>query len=156
MVSFKYENRLLWTGGKQGVLHADGKDDLRVATPPEFKGVAGIWSPEDLLVGAVNACVMSTFLAFAEREGLQLFSYESSSVGRLAPVERVFQITEVEVAVTGCVDEKDFETALRLSERVEPACFISNSIKANVLIHWTIDRKRVDSALASANHRGES
>jgi organic hydroperoxide reductase OsmC/OhrA len=134
---------------------------LRVATPPEFKGVPGIWSPEDLLVGAVNACVMTTFLAFTEREGVRLVSYESSSVGRLAPVEGVFQITEVEVAVTASV-EKDVEAAVRLSKRVESACFISNSLKANVLIHWAIDRDRVDSAsrdnsaLAPANHRGIS
>jgi organic hydroperoxide reductase OsmC/OhrA len=33
---------------------------------PEFKGPEGIWSPEELLVGSVNACVMNTFLAYAD------------------------------------------------------------------------------------------
>ncbi len=44
---------------------------IEVATPPEFpKGIAGIWSPEHLLVAAVSSCLMTTFLAVAENSKL--------------------------------------------------------------------------------------
>ena len=40
-----------WLSGRLTNATIDGKDDLLVATPPEFKGgIEGVWSPEDLLV----------------------------------------------------------------------------------------------------------
>ncbi|MGH7545745.1 MAG: hypothetical protein ACREKI_06135 [Gemmatimonadota bacterium] len=39
-----------WTGERKGVISAEGKPELGVATPPEFKGHEGIGSPEDLYV----------------------------------------------------------------------------------------------------------
>jgi hypothetical protein len=62
-----YHTAVRWTGEKRGVSTANGKPPIDVATPPEFQGHEGIWSPEDLFVSSVNACVMMTFLAFAER-----------------------------------------------------------------------------------------
>lgn len=48
---------------------------IEVATPPEFpKGMEGIWSPEHLLVAAVNSYLMTTFLAIAENSKLE-FNY---------------------------------------------------------------------------------
>lgn len=163
MVGFEYENQLQWAGGKRGILSSAGKEDLQVATPPEFKGgMAGLWSPEDLLVGAVNACVMTTFLAFAERAGIEFYSYESVGIGRLKPVERSYQITEVEIAVRAVVAEEDIEMVRQLSAKVEAACFISNSIKADVFMEWRIEARAKDSAqsigadLVLTTRRGDS
>jgi len=53
--SYKYATSVLWTGEKKGALTVAGKPPVEVATPPEFKGHEGIWSPEDLYVAAVNS-----------------------------------------------------------------------------------------------------
>src|SRR5213080_402710 len=92
---YAYKTGLKWTERKIGVLSSPGKPDLQVATPPEFKGHEGIWSPEDLFVASVNACVMSTFLAFAERSGLTFASYESDAEGRVELVDGKLQVTSV-------------------------------------------------------------
>ena len=43
--------------GRLTRLSAVDKVDLHVATPPEFHGgLPGIWSPEELLVGAAASC----------------------------------------------------------------------------------------------------
>ncbi len=69
-----YEVDLVWTLDRKGVISSPVlPTTLEVATPPEFpKGIPGIWSPEHLLVGAVNACYMTTFLAIAENSKLEL------------------------------------------------------------------------------------
>ena len=74
-----YDVNLKWLADRKGlmsspVLHTT----LEVATPPEFaKGMPGIWSPEHLLVAAVNSCLMTTFLAIAENSKLEFISFES-------------------------------------------------------------------------------
>jgi organic hydroperoxide reductase OsmC/OhrA len=78
-----------------GMLSSTGKPDIQVSTPPEFKGHEGIWSPEDLFVASVNVCVMSTFLALAERAGLAFMSYESDAEGRVELAEGKLQVTSV-------------------------------------------------------------
>jgi organic hydroperoxide reductase OsmC/OhrA len=62
-----------WQEGRLVTASSPGKPELEVATPPEFKdGIPGVWSPEDLLVGATAACCTVTLLAVAEREGIEL------------------------------------------------------------------------------------
>jgi organic hydroperoxide reductase OsmC/OhrA len=66
--TFHYEVGTRWSGEKRGVLSLAGKPDLEVASPPEFRGHPGVWSPQDLLVAAVNACAMTTFLSAVKQE----------------------------------------------------------------------------------------
>ncbi|MBP2678710.1 MAG: putative Peroxiredoxin OsmC, partial [Deltaproteobacteria bacterium] len=81
--SYRYTISVRWTGEKKGSMTVSGKPPVEVATPPEFKGHEGIWSPEDLYVASVNACIMTTFLAFAGRAGLAFEEYESEAEGLL-------------------------------------------------------------------------
>ncbi|MES1225955.1 MAG: OsmC family peroxiredoxin, partial [Bacteroidota bacterium] len=62
-----YEVKLNWESDRKGLMSSPVlNSSIEVATPPEFpKGIHGIWSPEHLLVAAVNSCMMTTFLAIA-------------------------------------------------------------------------------------------
>ena len=66
---YLYHTAVRWTEERKGVISCAGKPDVEVATPPEFKGHDGIWSPEDLFVASANICLMTTFLAVAGRAG---------------------------------------------------------------------------------------
>jgi len=92
---YHYHTSVKWTEQRKGVISCAGKPDIQVATPPEFKGHDGIWSPEDLFVASVNICVMSTFLALAERAGLSFTGYESDAQGRLEFVDGKFRFTTI-------------------------------------------------------------
>ena len=95
----KYYTVVKWTEQRKGVISCAGKPDSQVATPPEFKGHDGIWSPEDIFVASANVCMMTTFLAVAERAGLAFTSYECAAEGRLELVDGKFQFTEISLAV---------------------------------------------------------
>ena len=128
-----------WTEQRKGVISCAGKPDVQVATPPEFKGHEGMWSPEDLFVASVNICVMTTFLAVAERAGLAFSSYESVAEGRLELVEGKFQFTAITIKPTITLKAvADTAKAKELIEKAEDNCLISNSMKARVSLEPAI------------------
>ncbi|MBI2866850.1 MAG: OsmC family protein [Chloroflexi bacterium] len=133
--SYTYRTRLLWDGERRGTLSSEGKQDIAVGTPPEFRGQPGLWSPEELLVASVESCVMLTFLALAFRADLKLASYESQAVGRLEFLDGTYAVTAVAVSpVITLANEADKEKAEGLFEKVHDQCFISNSIESDVTL----------------------
>ncbi|MFM8487564.1 MAG: OsmC family protein, partial [Bacteroidota bacterium] len=46
---------------------AEVDSSIESATPPEFGGKEGFWSPETLLTGAAAGCFINTFQFFATR-----------------------------------------------------------------------------------------
>ena len=132
---YLYRTAVRWSEQKKGVISSAGKPDVQVATPPEFKGHEGIWSPEDLLITSVNVCVMSTFLAFAERAGLAFTGYESDAEGTLELVDGKFQVTTIVLKprIT-VVAGGDLGKAKELILKAEANCLVSNSIKSRVTV----------------------
>jgi peroxiredoxin-like protein len=140
--SFTFHTRVEWAGGRGGASIAEGKPKFRVASPPEFKGEAGVWSPEDLLIQATNACTMATFLAFANRKNLPLESYASDASGTLEFVEKSYQFTRIEIRVKmGLGPEGSIEEARQILHDAHAACLISNSINAKVVVEADIARR---------------
>jgi peroxiredoxin-like protein len=134
-----YQTTVRWTEQRKGLMSCAGKPDIEVATPPEFKGHPDIWSPEDLFVASANICLMTTFLAFAERAGLAFSSYESEAEGRLELVEGKFQFTAIMLKPTITLQPgADAGKAKELIEKAEANCLISNSMKATVTLEPVI------------------
>jgi peroxiredoxin-like protein len=126
-------------GTAQGEYLLCGETNVQVATPPEFKGHEGIWSPEDLFVASANVCLMTTFLAVAERAGLAFSAYESTAEGRLELVEGKFQFTTITIRPSITLKSgDDAARAKELIEKAEANCLISNSMKATVTLEPVI------------------
>ncbi len=131
--TFRFRTGLVWKSGRRGTMSSLGKPEVEISSAPEFKGEPGLWSPEDLLVGAVESCLMLTFLALAQAKGLEPLSYESHAEGLLESLEGKYRITEITVEPTVMVrSEADLAAAREISSKVEANCFISNSTKAHV------------------------
>jgi peroxiredoxin-like protein len=129
-----YNLHLTWQEGRTGQFSSSEVPDLDVATPPQFpKGVPDIWSPEHMLVGALSSCLMTTFLAIAENSNLQFSSFECDAEGKLEKVEGKFMMSEVTLRPKVVInEEKDRDRALRIIEKAENACLISNSVKSKI------------------------
>ena len=130
---FHYEVMTRWTEQRRGVLASAGKPALEVASPPEFKGHPGVWTPEDLLVAAVSACTMTTFLSFAARKEIQLLSYECDATGTLEMVDGKFRFSRVILHPKIVVARaEDVSTARAVYHDAEAACLIANSLLTKV------------------------
>lgn len=137
--SYRYHTAVRWTGQKIGMSSVAGKPNLQVATPPEFKGHEGIWSPEDLFVAAANACLMTTFLSFAERADLGFTAYESDAEGVLELVDGKFMFTTIVLKPKVTLKPgEDAGKAKELVMKAEANCLISNSMKTRVTVEPNI------------------
>ncbi len=130
---FQYDVKVRWSADKYGVLTAAGKPDLEVASPPEFRGHPGIWTPEQLFVAAVSSCAMLTFLSSATRREVRLISYDAEATGTLENAGGTFRFTKAilrpRVVVRG---EDDIEKARAALLEAEAGCLIANSIQTKV------------------------
>ncbi len=136
-----YTTTVKWENGRIGNLSAPTFPDIKVATPPEFpKGVPNIWSPEHLFVASANICLMTTFLAIAENSNFEFNSFTSEAIGKLEKVDGKFMISEIELKPSVSIDdENQKEKAIRLIEKSEKACLISNSMKSKMILKPTVE-----------------
>lgn len=132
---YEYHTSVSWTSEKKGLVSAGGLPTLEVAVPPEFNGHEGIWSPEHLLVAAVASCIMNTFLAIAEASKFSFEGYESSARGLLEKTDSGYRFTTIEVEVGLTVaEEQAVAKGIRLLQKAEENCFVSNSVEAQVTL----------------------
>ena len=132
-----YNTDIKWEQGRRGTLTSPVlSTPITVATPPEFsKGEPNVWSPEHLYVAAANGCLMTTFLAIAENSRLDFISFNSTATAKLEKVDNMFMISEIELKPKVILrNEKDRERALRIIEKSEQACLISNSMKSKIVL----------------------
>jgi len=130
---FIYRTKVSWAEEKKGFLCSPGKPTIEVATPPEFKGHEGMWTPEELFVASVNICIKTTFLYYAQKNDFEFLSYESDAEGTLESVGNQFMFSVIKVRPKIKVRfDNQIEKAKELIKLSEKNCLISNSIKTKV------------------------
>ena len=127
---------LNWKQGRMGGLTSpELTDEVDVATPPQFpQGMEHDWSPEHLFTAAVNSCLMTTFLSIAENSKLEFDDFSSQASGKLEMVDGKYLMSEVTLMpLLTILRAEDEEKALRVLQKSEAACLISNSVKSTIV-----------------------
>lgn len=133
--TFWYECDVRWESNRKGHICSAGKPQISISSPPEFKGEAGIWTPEDLFVAALNACTMTTFLAYAQHKNLPLVAYESDARGEVEYLDGKFRFTKI--TIKPHIEVQSEEAISQARQTLDDAhrnCMISNSTTAEVEI----------------------
>lgn len=137
--AFTYKTATEWTDGTSGTLSAEGRPSLRISSPPEFRGEAGMWTPEDMFVASVEICHMSTFLSFARRKDLQILSYKSHANGILEYIDGDYRFTRIvifpTIVVASATPEAEVHATLRDTQK---HCLVANSIASIVEVNPTL------------------
>lgn len=137
METHYYEVDLQWQNTRKGTLSSQVlNDEITVVTPPEFKGgIQGEWSPEHLFTAAASSCLMTTFLAIAENSKLDFISFDANALATLEMVDGVYMISKIVLKTTVRIQRAEDEAkAIRVIEKAEKACLISNSMKSQVIV----------------------
>jgi organic hydroperoxide reductase OsmC/OhrA len=136
-----YETSVSWTGGHRGYLKLGNGPEMDFSAPPASHGEAGVLTPEDAFVGAVNTCVMLMFIWAAERFRLDLASYECRAEGtKLIELDRTEIFTTVvlrpRITVrTGKEPREAVEKRVRRAlESAQKYSLVANSIKSQVIV----------------------
>jgi peroxiredoxin-like protein len=123
------------SGGPEGyaVVSVAGIPELRTAAPADFDGPGDAWSPEHLLIAAVETCFLFTLRAVARASKLEFTSLQLSGEGTLDRKDGVTRFTGIvlrprlTLRVGG-----DRGKALRVLEKSEKACLISASLSTPI------------------------
>lgn len=138
---WRYTNSVSWKGEKRGLITAPGDRPLvEIATPPDFGGHEGIWTPEDLFLAAVNSCIMTTFLYYCAKADFKLVGYHSTVEGIAELTVEGLAFTRVrvrpEIVVASGSARNQAERAIC---RAEERCLISNSVRSEIVVEPHIE-----------------
>jgi organic hydroperoxide reductase OsmC/OhrA len=133
--SFRYETSTEWIGRRRGRINTPGKPEVVVASPPEFRGEEGYWTPEHLFVAAVETCTMTTFISLAERRGIVFDRYSSEAEGLLEFDGTGLRFTKIVIRVEVIVPEQqDTEAVLAVLDETHDSCLIGRSMLTEVVL----------------------
>jgi peroxiredoxin-like protein len=124
-----YDVRL--TGGPSGYarVSVSGVPDLRAAPPLDFDGPGDAWSPEHLLMAAVQSCFLFTLRAVAQASKVEFTALELAGEGTVDRKDGSLRFTEIvlrpRVTVAAGADR---ERAIKILEKAERSCLVSASL----------------------------
>ena len=123
------------SGGPDGyaTVAAAGLPGLRVAAPADFDGPGDAWSPEHLLMAAVESCFLLTLRAVARASKLDFDSLDLTGEGTLDRKDGATRFTEIVLRPRLKLPAgADRDKAIRILEKSEKACLISASLSTPV------------------------
>ena len=129
----RYATRISGGPESYATLTSGGLPDLRTAAPFEFDGPGDAWSPEQLLLAAVNACFVLTFRAVAAASGLAFTSIAVEAEGFVDRVDGRTRFTEIVLRPKiALVVERDRQRLARVLDKTERACLVAASLATPV------------------------
>jgi organic hydroperoxide reductase OsmC/OhrA len=144
----RYSTELIWPGEGAASLLASGRPDIEGGAPPEFDGREEWWSPEHLLLAALNLCLQTTFQAIARRARVPVLGYESRAEAVLDRTAEGLGFTAFALEVRVSVPPEHAETALALVEKAKKHCLVAGALRADVRLDVAVSALKPDMAAA--------
>ncbi len=134
---FFFEVQLNWLIGTRGILSAnDAKGTIHVATPPEFGGEGKPWTPEHLFLSSISSSFMTTYLAFARKNQLDISHFECNIIGQIELVAGRYKFTNINLYPKVYIAEEALrEKANLVMEKTHKYCLVSSSVNADIFYH---------------------
>jgi peroxiredoxin-like protein len=123
------------TGGPAGyaVVSSIGLPELRTAPPRDYDGPGDAWSPEHLLLAAVQTCFLFTLRAVARASKLEFQALELDAQGTVDRRDGVTRFTEIVLRPRLTVAPgADRARAASVLEKSEKACLVSASLSTPI------------------------
>ncbi|MCB9163803.1 MAG: OsmC family protein [Flavobacteriales bacterium] len=137
-----YSLEVVWTGnrgtgtdhyrsyGRDHVIRIEGKPDLLGSADPTFRGDRNHHNPEDLLVAALSACHLMSYLHVCAVNGVVVTSYVDKATGTMETFPdgsgRFLEVVlHPDVVVAS---EEMIAKAVALHHKAHELCFIANSV----------------------------
>jgi organic hydroperoxide reductase OsmC/OhrA len=142
-----YSTHLVWTGGKERTgsfrnhvrsydITAPGKPVIAGSSDAVFRGNAGCWNPEDLLVASLSACHKLWYMGLCAAAGIVVVAYEDTADGTMVEEEAGEGGQFVRVTLRPRVTlapGSDKQKAESLHQRAHENCFIARSVNFPVV-----------------------
>jgi organic hydroperoxide reductase OsmC/OhrA len=120
--------------GRELVVRAEGKHDLRASADTPFRGDADRWNPEELLLAALSQCHLLSYLYVATLHGVVVTAYSDSAVGTMEQTaDGGGHFTSVTLRPVVTISAGDPELAQTIHAEASAKCYIASSVNFPVL-----------------------
>jgi organic hydroperoxide reductase OsmC/OhrA len=113
--------------------------EFELSSDPAFVGNADLANPEQLLLAAARSCQLLSFLAYAARSRIDIVAYEDEAEAIMLENDPPLRITRIVLRPRVIVASGDHERVGRLIDKAHDACFIANTLNAEMVIEPTIE-----------------
>ncbi|HTQ11005.1 MAG TPA: OsmC family protein [Fimbriimonadaceae bacterium] len=136
-----YPVTVQWTGGRDGKGTFTAKHSgstLPIAVPPEFQGVGGGASPEELLTSAIVSCYTLTFGIIAANRKIPVQDVQVEAVGQVeqnGPSFKYIAITlRPKITLAADATDEQMKLAEDMAHKADSYCIVTNAVRGNVQI----------------------
>ena len=92
----KYRVAAWWTSGQTGIAKSDSAPNaIHFTEPPQFGGVEGRWTPEDLLLTALASCFTTTFHTIAGHSKFEYTDLAVEAKGTVSKTDTGYGFNEI-------------------------------------------------------------
>ncbi|MEZ5211498.1 OsmC family protein [Gordonia sp. (in: high G+C Gram-positive bacteria)] len=110
-------------------LESAGRPDLVVSADPSFRGDAGRWNPEDMLLAALAECHLLSYLHACVARGVVVTSYTDDATAVMRTEGNGGRFTSATLRPRVVVAEESMiDDALAAHDDAHEWCFIANSV----------------------------
>ena len=126
----KYHALAWWTSGQTGLVKSDSAPNaIHFSAPPQFGGLDGRWTPEDLLLAALAGCFVTTFRVIAGHSKFEYIDLLVEAEGAVGKAESGYSFSEITLRPTLTIhDEEKRDWALKLLQKTKAACLVSKTL----------------------------
>jgi organic hydroperoxide reductase OsmC/OhrA len=138
-----YSAKVCRTFASRAQIVAPPRAPLHGGPSSEFDGDAAAWSPEHLLLSSLGLCMLTTFEAFAARDGIEVQDWNATLEGDVerSPEGLMFTsiIMTLDIDITGNVDEVE-----KTLEDAKQYCLVLNSLRVPVVVEANIRTSKIE------------
>jgi organic hydroperoxide reductase OsmC/OhrA len=129
-----------WSSGKAGLAKSDSAPNaIHFTAPPEFGGLEGRWTPEDLLLGAVASCYTTTFRALADYSELKYLDLGVEVEGTVCKAESGYSFSEIIIRSKLTISDPQEESrSMRLLHKAKAVCLVARALSIDAVFEPSV------------------
>lgn len=119
-----------WSSGCTGIAKSKSAPNaIHFTAPPQFGGLEGRWTPEELLITALASCFTTTFHAVAESAKFQYRDLEVEGEGTVRKTTSGFCFSEIVIKPhLKIASEESQQLAVSLLHKARELCLVSRAL----------------------------
>jgi len=147
-----------WTSGKTGLAKSESAPNtIHFAAPPEFGGLEGRWTPEELLLAALAGCFTTTFKTVAAAARFDYTDLEVTAEGAVEKSDSGYCFTHMVLHPTVTISgETRREQALELLEKTKNLCLVSRALASSPRFEPSVEISKLPSTTGPAASLSDS
>lgn len=133
----QYSATISRTFASRARVEAPPRPSLHGGPSSELEGDVSSWSPEHLVLSSLGLCMLTTFEAFAARDGIEVLRWVASARGTVDRTPEGLMFTSIvlgiELEIAGNVEHVE-----RTLEDAKQYCLVLNSLRVPVVVEAQI------------------